>query len=236
MTPHFRSPLLQRAASFPIPHFTCPYMKRSLRLLAASTGLIAAVACSNDETPLPPYTEELACIHTDLLGRATTMERDNGASQTVSNEVKGLKNDTTYRVLALFTESEDRKSVHLTDFAPIMAPETLRFRSVKQDPLHLVACWRSGNFVNFRIQVKGTNGTAHYFGFHRDEIRQRADGGRTLPIRLYHDQNKDPLYYTRETYISLPLLPFSDELSRGRDSISVTIATFKGSFTSSFAY
>lgn len=193
-------------------------------------------ACSEDEEALPPYVQGLAELRTDGAGRGATFVPDDGASLSVANAPTGLKADTTYRILAAYLP--DAGTVHLTSYAPVLAPEVGKYASgdIVTDPLSVVACWQAGGYVNFRLSLKVSAGKTHYFGFHQTGYVRHADGSRTLEALLIHDQNGDPLYYTREAYLSLPLRPLDGLLQSGRDSVSVSVQTFDGIFMRTFAF
>lgn len=202
--------------------------------LLAGCALLSA--CSDDASPMPSYREDLVCLHTDATGVIGEMRCDDGQTYRVSNVKGGLRPDSTYRALALFTHESGSDAVWLTDYATLLAPEPRRFQgSVKRDPLSVVACWKSGEYVNLRLQVKGSNGVAHYFGFHEADVRTNPAGGKTLGIQLVHNQNNDPLYYSRETYLSLPLDSYADRYVSPADSIELTVATFSGDYVNRFA-
>ena len=51
---------------------------------------------------------------------------------------------------------------------------------------------------------------------------------------VVRDQNNDPLYYSRDMYLSLSLARLRQQLQAGRDSVSVSIHTFKGETSYTF--
>lgn len=198
------------------------------KLLFLLISLFMLTACSKEDDPLPDYVQDLADLQTNGNGQAFRITFDNGRSFSLSNPAGGLKADTTYRVLALYTQGTE--SVRLTDFAQILAPEARRYdkQTVRHDAINLMAMWKTPRYINLRFQIKGTHSGTHYFGFKRFDIIENADGSKTLPVRLIHNQNNDPEYYARESYISLPLTNMSGELETGRDSIRMIVNTYKG--------
>lgn len=205
-------------------------------LCALLAGCTLLSACSDDASPMPSYREDLVCLLTDASGVIGEMRCDDGQTYHVSNVKGGLRPDSTYRALALFTHEAGSDAVWLTDYAALLAPQPHRFQgSVRRDPLSVVACWKSGGYVNLRLQVKGSNGVAHYFGFHEADVRKNPAGGNTVCIQLVHNQNNDPLYYSRETYLSLPLDRYDALHASTADSIELTVATFSGDYVNRFA-
>jgi len=209
-------------------------MPRYLILLLFSLFLLPS--CSDEDDPLPAYVEGLADLQTNSAGRATDMVTDEGEKLVLKNEVGGLSADTTYRILAVYVPQNG--SATLNSYARILAPEVQKYnlKQVKSDPLSVTSCWRGAYYINLRLAVKGTAQTTHYFGFHQTDFLRNKDGSATLCALLIHDQNSDPLQYTRETYLSLPLRPLCSLLTAGRDSVRLTVKTFDGDFSRTFAY
>lgn len=198
------------------------------RIFPLLLSLVLFASCNDEEDALPSYTQDLADIVTNWQGRAVRMVFDNGESKTIANEVSGLVNDTTYRVRALYTVEDDK--VWLTNYSSVLTVEVAKYKeeSVITDPVSVVACWQGGNYINLRLSLKGTTKGVHYFGFHQTGDVENPDGSHTLQVVLLHDQNNDPLYYSLEDYLSLPLRPLDSTLTAGRDSIRITIQTFDG--------
>ena len=204
-------------------------------LCALLTGCALLSACSDDASPMPSYQEDLVCLYTDATGVIGEMRCDDGQTYRVSNVKGGLRPDSTYRALALFTHEAGSDAVWLTEYAALLAPRPHKYQgSVRRDPLSVVACWKSGGYVNLRLQVKGSSGVAHYFGFHEADVRTNPAGGKTVCVQLVHNQNNDPLYYSRETYLSLPLDIYADRYAGPADSIEVTVVTFSGEHVNRF--
>lgn len=194
------------------------------------------VACSDEEDALPSYVQDLADIYTDASGRGVSLLLDNGDSLLLTNGPAFSVADSVYRINVLYVR--DGVNVHLTDYAAVLSPKVAKYAADKVvcDPLDIVACWKGGRYVNLRLAMKATATGRHYFGFHQTDYVRHADGKRTMKAVLLHDQNNDPLYYTRETYISLPLRPLEPLLVRGRDSISLSVETFEGNKNYTFPF
>lgn len=186
-------------------------------------------SCENDEEPLPAYIQDMAEIETNAQGYATTLMLDQGEKLTISNPIDGLKPDTLIRVRALYLRLEADK-VWLTKAVEILTPHLAKFKPevIKTDPVTLTACWKGQNYINLRLDIKGTAEGRHIFGFHEVQCVIHPDGTQTLEATLLHDQNNDPQYYTRETYLSLPLRPLFGRLNVGKDTLQLNIYTHKG--------
>lgn len=211
-------------------------MLKTLHLIFLLLTCFLLPSCSDEEEPLPAYVEGLADLHTDASGRATIMVTDEGEELYLNNETGGLRADTTYRILAAYALGNGTAT--LNSYAQILAPEVKKYNSgqVASDPLSVTSCWRGADYINFRLAIKGTAKSVHYFGFHQTGFSRNEDGSATLCTLLIHDQNGDPLQYTRETYLSLPLQPLSSLLTTNRDSIKVIVKMFDGDFSRTFAY
>jgi hypothetical protein len=82
--------------------------------------------------------------------------------------------------------------------------------------------------------VNGKEGTQR-LGLIEDTVRSTSSGSKCVELRLYHDQNHVPEYYTSRTYVSLPLSVYSSVLTSG-DSIRIRIKTYDdGWVTKAFA-
>lgn len=198
--------------------------------LPCLVGCLLLAACDKDETILPPYVTDLAEVHTDGTGCAGQMLFDDGSEVLTDRTITGLEADSTYRIIARYTRlTTDR--IHLTDYATVLAPWVLRYEPnhVICDPVNVVACWRAGGYINLKLSVRTANSKAHYFGFCR-EAEESGEAGETIHnIRLLHSRNQDPEYFTRETYLSLPLRAVDPRYADGQgNTLRLHIQTFEG--------
>lgn len=204
-------------------------MKLKSLLCCVFVLALAVVSCSKDDEPLPSYQFSLADVATTHDGTAQSVTFDDGVSYPLASTMRGLKADTTYRVQIAYL-LDANNTVHLGSLSQLLAPkvETYPAEKVVEDPLNVLTCWQTKRYINFRLSVKGTATGKQMFGFHRAECRQNADGSRTLEVKLLHSQNEDPLYYSRELYLSLPLQDLPDNLTSQKDSVCVHVETFGG--------
>lgn len=213
--------------------------RQSLSAIVAFVAvLLTAISCSDDEKTMAPYVEELACLVTDANGQAVSFISDNGATYGLSNTVSGLRPDSTYRVLALFTKDTVQHTVWLTDYARVLAPEPAAYKAqaAVYDPVGITSVWKGGGYVNLHLALKATYSGTHYFGFNLLNTTTSPSGVRTAHVKLIHSQNNDPLYYTREGYLSMPLSKLSQNFSAGTDSVSLAVETFDGEKKYKFAF
>lgn len=209
-------------------------MKRAAFSLMLSV-LALLPSCGDEETPLAPYREDLLEVCTDADGFASQLLRDDGTCLAVANRVGGLPADTSYRVMALYTE--EGESARLVSLAQVLAPlpQTYLHGASMADPVGVEAVWSGGGYINLRLALK-TGGLPHTFGFDHRGIEAGAAGSRMLHLTLLHDQGIDPLYYTRTTYVACPLHPYAADLTAGRDSITLTIPTDDGALAWKLAF
>ncbi len=211
-------------------------MTRLARLWVCLGILFGCTACEKDEESiLAAYRQDLAEISTDIVGKTALILRDDGTRLPILNPRGGLTPDSVYRVIALYTETTD--GALLSGFSSVLSPLPRAFReeSVRTDPIGLTAIWHSGRYVNLLLALK-TGGGAHYFGFIDRDIVRTHDGKLKARIELYHNQNGNPLYYTREAYISCPVWGYADRLMAGRDSVELSVNTFSGKTTKTFPF
>ncbi len=187
-------------------------------------------ACSDDESVLPSFRQDLADLHTGLDGKATSLTPDNGVALRIANadEWKGLSADTIYRVLALYVAEADGK-VRVQQLSHVFSqvPLTLSEDSMRRDPLDLEAAWRGGRYVSLLVSWLSA-GNGHGMAFINKGVSARPDGGKVLRLELYHDRRGDAQYYYRQAYLSCPLSPFEGVLLPGRDSVELRVTTRSG--------
>lgn len=205
------------------------------RLFLLLFAMVLFGACTSDDAPLENYVFSLAELTTNSQGLATSIALDNGETLPLSSTISGLKADTLYRIQALYVVQSTQ--VILKDYAHVLAPEVKKHSDQNHpfDPLNVTTYWKSAHYINLRLGVRGTTSGKHYFGFHQTNYVFNPDGSRTMKVHLVHNQNNDPLYYTRDTYISLPLRPLIGLLQERRDSLALSVTTFEGERTYRFA-
>lgn len=198
--------------------------------------LLTLASCSKDEAPQPAYQISLAELTADGSGCASRIVLDDGRELPLTQTIGGLKADSTYRIQALFTLEGEKVTLHQR--ANVLTPKVAHIASehTKTDPVGLTACWQGAHYINLRLAIQGTAQAVHYLGFNQTDFVRHTNGTRTLCVELIHDQNRDPLYYTRDTFLSLPLRPLQSLLRVDTDSLRLTINTFSGPQTMTFPF
>lgn len=211
-------------------------MNTLLRLaLCVLSAMVLSVSCGDDEEILAAYRQDLVEVVTDGTGAAAELLLDDGTRLSFARRRQGYVPDTVYRMRALYTLQDGTADV--SALVPVLSPLPHAYapQAVRTDPVGVSALWRGGRYVNFRLDIK-TAGGAHYFGFIDRGCRQNAAGGLTQQVELLHNQNADPLHYTREVWLSCPLFGFAESLRPGEDSVEVTVRTFSEQTRRSFLY
>lgn len=216
----------------------------TLRRLVLPLSLIAAAAslsaCGDDDDYAPPYVADLAEIHTTAAGRIQSLVRDNGETLGVSNAASWgtLVPDTIYRVYAVYLAPEaDERQVQVLSLSSVFSPFAVPMEpeQMKIDPVEVTAIWRGGEYVNLSVSVP-TDGGRHALGFADRGITTLSSGGRLLHITLCHDAQATKPNYPAQAYLSLPLRPYAATMTRGTDSIEVTVNTTQGMQTHRLPY
>lgn len=200
-----------------------------LSLIAATASL---TACGDDDDYAPPYVADLAEIHTTAAGRISQLVRDNGDTYGVSNAAEwgALVPDTIYRVYAVYLAPEaSGRQVQVLSLSSVFSPFAVSMGegTLKTDPVALTTIWRGGEYVNLSVSVP-TDGGRHALGFADRGITTLSSGGRLLHITLCHDAQATKPNYPAQAYLSLPLRPYAATMTRGADSIEVTVNTTQG--------
>lgn len=205
----------------------------------AVTVLLLAGACTHDfyETG----DSGLSYLHADFVEAATdgssaftSAATDDGTLLTLrpAMQVKwAARPDTVYRALLYYNKVE--KGV--TEPVGISLVPVLRMRlaidgsSVHTDPVAFESAWVSRNrrYLNLGLSLKtgksDDESAVQSLAAICDSVRLQPNGGRTFYLRLYHDQNGVPEYYSSPVYASIPLTGFQSE-----DSVILDVNTYKG--------
>ena len=205
---------------------------RGITLLIAVLSVMAClVSCDNEDNEyLDAYVNALGEFRTDHNGKVKEFCLDDGTTYTLTNDISGLTPDSIYRVQALYLSNGSKTTI--TQYAEVLAPMPRQIEADKQktDAVGLSAIWNGGRYINLRLALL-TQGGVHYFAFMDEGTEIHEDGTKIKRIKLYHDQNGNGTYYTRELIISCPVYQYEGELQSGKDSVSLTIQTFEGEKT-----
>ena len=145
--------------------------------------------------------------------------------------------DSLYRAYVLYDGKADRTGRH--EAFSISQVPVLQVKDAKDlkddladDPIVWESIWESHNhrYLNLSLRVMmgdtGQDKVLQKVGVVCEETIDRGDGTHEHHLRLYHDQNGVPEYYSASTYVSIPL----DGYQSG-DEIVLTIKTYDGDVT-----
>lgn len=208
-------------------------MSRFITKLFLLAALVLPTACSDDNAPIASYHQDLAELLTNSAGYATRLVTDAGDTLAVTNSSawKGLTADSVYRVQTLYLLSDDGAELTQAGLLVSPLPRCFEENKIVRDPLTLDAAWRGGRYLNLLVSFK-SGGGAHGFAFADLGTDTLTTGQHLLHLALVHYQGTDPLYYTRQTYLSCPL--WNTNLQAG-DSVEISVTTFDGVVTRRFA-
>ena len=217
--------------------------------------VLCLAACSSD--PYHTGDGSLSYLRADFVEAATDNESyvvsaltDDGEHLQLARRLKTswtTTPDSVYRALLYYhQEVNEDGSAHILPLSvlPVQNPKVYRpghyGLKPKTDPVVFQSAWSSSNgkYVNFDLDVKtGTVDGAmesQVVGWIFDGVSQGDDGRRTAKLRLYHDQNGVPEYYSAKLYISLSI-PFIPESLTADDSLQVSINTYEGEVVKTFS-
>lgn len=198
--------------------------------------IFMVTGCSDDDSRLPSYHQELCEILTDSKGNATVLRSDDGKEHVITNPLTKLVPDSLYRVLAFITEEKD--GVMLRSVSPIASPLPFRYApsQLHTDPVEVITVWKVDRYLNLRLAVNRSNETPHTIGFADKGIKKNENGTRTQLLQLHYDSHSDGQYFRYETNISCPLYPLAPVLRKDIDSVRITINTNEGPFVMTTLY
>lgn len=166
---------------------------------------------------------------------------DDGDSLVLSPHVSAdwaAKSDSDYRALLYYynTVNNNTTTAYSISHVPVVAYHPLSdFKSVHTDPVNFESAWLSTNrkYLNIGFYVKtgqqDGSTSSQVISMINDGVVSKSDGTHELCLRMYHDQNGVPEYYSTKGYISVPIVT----LPKGY-IIHLSIKTYDGAITKDF--
>ena len=166
---------------------------------------------------------------------------DDGDSLVLSPHVSAdwaAKSDSDYRALLYYynTVNNNTTTAYSISRVPVVAYHPLSdFKSVHTDPVNFESAWLSINrkYLNIGFYVKtgqqDGSTSSQVISMINDGVVSKSDGTHELCLRMYHDQNGVPEYYSTKGYISVPIVT----LPKGY-IIHLSIKTYDGAITKDF--
>lgn len=186
---------------------------------------------------------DFADVHTSEAKKVDYACTDNGDSLLVrpfSDCEWATTPDSIYRALIYYNvKTKNTGTVEAFSFKQVLSlrlMETSKLKEVHTDPLKFESAWVSPNkkYLNLGLYVKSgkiEGDDKQTLGMLCDTIYTRDDGTRLFSLRMFHDQNNIPAYYSVQVYASVPL----DDLNPG-DSILLNVNTYEGEVVRVFGF
>lgn len=174
---------------------------------------------------------DFANLRTDTKGNIVSFLTDENNTITLKEPLafSDAKPDTIYRALVYYSkpQKEDAEILNLKMVNVTKAFVETKEKKLKTDPVGWESMWISNNKSYLNLSLNLLDGVSedentdmrHVVGICQDSIV-----GSHFYYTLYHDQGGIPEYYTRKTYLSMPL---GDSFHDG-DILTVTVHTYEG--------
>jgi hypothetical protein len=165
---------------------------------------------------------------------------DDGDSLVLSPHVSAdwaAKSDSDYRALLYYYNNVDNNTTTAYSISrvPVVAYHPLSdFKEIHTDPVNFESAWVSTNhkYLNIGFYVKtgqqDASTNSQTISIINDGIVSKTDGTHELCLRMYHDQNGVPEYYSTKGYISIPVANLKGYI------IHLSINTYNGMITKDF--
>ena len=219
-------------------------MKRlpALIMLCALAGACTTDSYDAGDNDLSFLRADFAEAYTDgkaMIVSAMTDDGDSLVFEPMASVEWATTPDSIYRALLMYNrKSDDRRVTDIISVSQVltlwMVPAS-RVKTIHTDPVDVESAWlsRSGKYVNMGIYIKTsvTEGVdaRQTVAMVCDTVMNGADDTREYHLRLYHDQNGVPQYYSSRIFLSVPI----GMLRRG-DAVIIEANTYKGVVTRRF--
>lgn len=151
--------------------------------------------------------------------------------------------DSVYRALLYYNKVEGKSSITPVAISQVLVPKVVSDKSIvaayPADPVTFETSWlsKTKRYLNLGIYLKigskdGTFGTQSLGFLHYDTVEQQ-DGSRLYKIRLIHNQNVVPEYYSTQVYLSVPMYRLPFQIQEG-DRIEIGVNTYNGYISKTF--
>ena len=188
------------------------------------------VACTND--PFKTGDSEYSYLRSDFV-EATTNGKAAFVSAVTDDAKWAIRPDTTYRAQLLYNKKAiDIEPVAIAKVYVLSVPKQTNTAKNPTDPLGSTSAWlaKTGKYVNLELALKtGKSNVQQSLGVSLETVEALANGTKKYKLRLLHNQNNVPEYYTVRTFVSIPTA-----FTRKGDSMELHISTYKGEVTKNF--
>lgn len=188
---------------------------------------------------------DFAEAHTNHNAQFYGFMTDDGDSLAIAEPVAykwASTPDSTYRAIVYYNQVKGKAEIVSVSSVSVPAIYPIwKLKEMKTDPVKLESSWLSRNRRYANLGINLMTGTAngkderHVLGMFCDTLLVHDNGQKHLQLRLYHDQNGVPEYYTTRGFVSIPLQKHPYRLGTG-DTLSVTVNTYDGPVVKTFIY
>ena len=216
-------------------------MLRATLLLLCPLAACTQDAYEKGESERSRIQADFVEVHTDAERRIASANTDDGWQLTMQPPFTAewaQQPDTFYRAVLYYDKVDGSGDIvapvacSSVPVPPITPADSVK--EMKTDPVQLESVWlsKSMRYLNAALWLKtGTaddSNAVHRLGVVNESLLTDEAGRRTLYLRLYHDQDGIPEYYSQRTYFSIPLYKLE------ADSIILTVGTYEGEVTKRF--
>ena len=199
------------------------------------------VACTND--PFKTGDSEYSYLRSDFVEATTNGKAAFVSAVTDDGDMLLLRQplyakwairpDTTYRAQLFYNKKGiDIEPVAIAKVYVLSVPNQTNTAKNPTDPLGFTSAWlaKTGKYVNLELALKtGKSNVQQSLGVSLETVEALANGTKKYKLRLLHNQNNVPEYYTVRTFVSIPTA-----FARKGDSMELHISTYKGEVTKNF--
>ena len=214
-------------------------------MAVACIALLAACTSEEYETGDGEYSylrADFAEVHPDANKNLRAAMTDDGDSLVLDTPLACswvTKADTVYRALLYYSREfgSGQRVRGISALQVMLLPPSRLKEGVRMytDPVVVESSWLSANgkYLNLGMYVKtgkGPNDKSHHtVGVVRDTVLTLDDGTKEHYLRLFHNKNDMPEYYSSRFYASIPLAVFA----KG-DRVRMEANTYDGAFVKTF--
>ncbi len=183
---------------------------------------------------------EVHTLATGVVDYAITDENDSVAFNPNALVSWTSTPDSVYRALVYYYNNIEDGATSVYSINQVLITNyrlKSEFKNIYTDPVTFNSAWLSNNrkYLNIGLSVK----TGVQDGLDNkqsvdimcDSIINNNDGTHDIYLRLWHNQNDVPEYYSVSTYLSMPLKGISEG-----SNIHLTVNTYKGTVTKELTY
>ncbi len=214
--------------------------------------MLLLISCSNESYDTGDGS--LSNMRVDFVDAITNSYAQIYRVETDDNEVLDLttpisvswteEKDTTYRALLYYNKIASYDGSYQAEAIAISQVQVLSITPTKDflqeiflDPVNFVSIWKSkqGKYINLDFYIKvgildQDQQNLQVLGVLYDGETLLEDGTRKVTLRLYHNQNSMPEYYSQEVYVSIMVDDIPTDLSQV-DQVEFIINTYDGQIT-----